>query len=112
MKKILTTIISFLIITSINAQTIIFRENFEGAKQPDGWTQVTSASDGGWRFGSSGYLSSNYFSFNNSTNLAATNDDACNCDKSLDKLITPTIDLTNYTSLHLTFDLYYFASKD
>ena len=39
--------------TSISAQTTLLQENFDAGIFPDGWTQETLASDGGWLVGES-----------------------------------------------------------
>lgn len=89
---------------------VIFEEDFESGVMPADWTIVTKATDGGWKVGTAAALSSQYFTIRpneGSTYFAATNDDACNCDKSDEYLITPAIDLTNHSSAVLKFDAYY-----
>lgn len=70
-----------------NAQ---FSEDFEGTtgtSLPAGWTQVTSATDGGFLTGTD--LSSAYFPINPHTRYVGTNDDDCDCDKSNEQLLSP-----------------------
>ncbi|MCB0662001.1 MAG: choice-of-anchor J domain-containing protein [Saprospiraceae bacterium] len=89
---------------------IIFEEDFESGEMPAGWTIETKASDGGWNVGTASALSSQYFPIrpnSGSTYIAGTNDDACNCDKSDEYLITPPIDLSNQTAAVLKFDAFY-----
>ena len=77
---------SLLVVGSAFSQ---YSENFEGTSGvalPAGWTQVTSASDGGY-ITSTDYTST-YFDFPAHTRYAGTNDDICNCDKSNEKLIS------------------------
>ena len=95
--------------TSIQAQ-IIFEENFESPELPEGWSVDTRATDGGWRFSNSGVLSSQYYMIpsNGSAGIASTNDDACNCDKSNDRLILPELDLSDVQAAVLQFDVHYF----
>jgi thiol-disulfide isomerase/thioredoxin len=90
------------------AQTIFLNENFNGTGLPAGWTQQTSASDGGWKVGSNTALQSQYFpipAFQG--NMVVTNDDACNCNKANEYLITPTIDLSGASAALLSFDVFY-----
>ena len=65
-------------------------ENFEGTAGtalPAGWTQVTTATDGGFKTGTA--LNSTYFAIPAHTRYVVTNDDICNCDKANEKLISP-----------------------
>lgn len=94
-----------------NAQNVILSEDFEGAALPTGWNIVTSATDGGYNFGLSTALESQYFPIAAHTNIAATNDDGCDCDKSNDQLITPSFDLTGLTTVTLSFDYYFFQGS-
>ena len=108
MKNIVLAIIIVCIYQSTHAQTI-FSEDFENLNLPIGWVVNSIATDGGWKVGNFASLSSQYFSIasNGSNGIIATNDDACNCNKIDDNLITPQIDLTNTTQAILSFDLYY-----
>lgn len=90
------------------AQTSIYTQNFEGTGLPTGWTQVSSASDGGWKFGTNTQLQSSSFPITPHTKMAATNDDACNCNKSNDLLKSPVMDFTGYTNVFMSFDNYYY----
>ena len=109
MKKILLSF-GFIVLslTFLKAQ-ILLEEDFEGGVVPPGWTITSSATDGGWKVGSPASLSSQFFSIqsNGSNNIAATNDDACNCNKSDEYFITPPLDFTNLTAVILSFDSYY-----
>ena len=109
MKQTSTLLTLFIMcIMNLNAQ-IIFEEDFEGGSVPAGWTIQTNATDGGWNVGTVASLSSQAFGIldNGSTRIAATNDDACNCDKSDEYFITPPIDLTNESTVVLSFDAFY-----
>ena len=101
-------IVFFCSYTSLEAQ-VIFEEDFEGGVLPASWTIQTNASDDGWNVGTVGQLSSQSFPIpsNGTANVIATNDDGCNCDKSNEYLITPSIDLTGLTAATLSFDAYY-----
>ncbi|MEM1322339.1 MAG: choice-of-anchor J domain-containing protein [Bacteroidota bacterium] len=106
--KSLLTLLLLMGFSLLNAQTVL-EENFEAGVIPAGWTQQTNASDGGWIVGSSDDNSSQYWNipFNGSSQIAATNDDACNCNKSNDLLITPAVDLSSYTTALLEVDIFY-----
>ena len=95
---------------AVNAQTVFLNEDFQASALPSGWSQVTNATDGGWNFGSASSLSSSYFSIPTHTNIAATNDDKCNCTKDNDRLITSSVDLSNATSAFLSFDILFYAA--
>jgi hypothetical protein len=101
-------VLAFLSTGFLNAQ-IIFEENFEGGVIPDGWMVQSSATDGGWLVGSSASISSQFFPItsNGSSGIAGTNDDDCNCDKSNEYLITPAIDLSDQSSVILSFDAFF-----
>lgn len=108
MKKQLLIVPALVLATSgmLNAQTIIFSENFEGTtgtSLPAAWTQTTLATDGGWKTGTT--LGSSSFSIPSHTRYMATNDDACNCNKSNDFVVTPSFTLTGTTSPKFTFDV-------
>ena len=108
-KKLLGFISISLLSTAAFCQTY-FTENFDAGVIPAGWTQTTLASDGGWKFGTSASLSSTSFTFpSTGSNIVATNDDACNCDKSADRLILPSVNLTTATAPYLLYDQFYFA---
>ena len=108
MKKLLLIQVIIISICSsqIQSQTI-FQEDFESGIQPAGWTQITNATDNGWKFGTSTALSSQYWAIpaNGSLRIAATNDDGCNCDKSNDYLITPPLNFTGLDGVALSVDI-------
>ena len=108
MKKLLLSLIGILGFFSFIQAQLIFQENFEGPGLPVDWTQITNATDGGWKVGTPEALSSQYLTFptNGSVQIAATNDDACNCDKSQDYLITPFLDFTTLPEVVLGFDMF------
>lgn len=96
----------FLFPLSLSAQTLL-QENFDVPGLPAGWSVQTAATDGGWSVGSAATLSSQYFGIpdNGSPGIAGTNDDACNCDKSQDLLISPPINLAGIQNPVLKVDL-------
>ena len=109
MKKILLTIMMAVFGSAmVFSQTVLVSEDFN-AGLPGDWTVTTNASDGGWVSGTSASIASQFWPVADSpdgTTFMATNDDACNCDKSQDRLVMPALDLTAQTgALFLTFDL-------
>lgn len=90
-----------------SAQTVLLQENFDGGALPDGWTQQTLATDGGWLGGVSTDLDSQWWPITPHGSMMATNDDACDCDKSADYLITPALDLSGLDNAMLAFSSYY-----
>ena len=88
MKKFLLA--STLLVSSVGMSQVV--EDFEGVTAPalpTGWTQVTSATDGG--YASTADISSQYFAVASHTNYVGTNDDVCNCDKSGEQLISAAV---------------------
>ncbi|MGB3075468.1 MAG: Omp28-related outer membrane protein [Chitinophagales bacterium] len=101
--------LSLLFMTSAGwSQTTIYTQDFEGTGLPTDWSQVTNADDGGWKFGTNTQLQSASFPISAHTKMACTNDDACNCDKSNDMLISPAMDFTAYSNVFMSFDNYYY----
>ena len=97
-------------ITKFNSQTYILNvETFEssGLDIPDLWSESGFSTDGIWNVGSNIDVSSQFWNVPEHTQFAYSNDDACNCDKSLDRLILPEQDFTNYSeSPVLVFDAF------
>ncbi len=93
--------------SSISAQTILLSEDFEAATFPNNWSQSTNATDGGWLLGTNTSLDSEYWPIAPHGNFIATNDDACDCDKSMDYLIMPPLDLSSSTVVALQFQNYF-----
>ncbi len=107
MKKFVTLSLLLLAVCTLNAQ-VLLEENFEGGSIPSGWTQQTDASDGGWKVGTASALSSLSFPIpDNSSKVAATNDDGCDCNKLADYLILPPLDFSAVTVPKLKFDVFY-----
>ena len=110
MKQLLLAAV-LLVGLSAHAQTI-WEENFDGGNTlPTGWSQVTLATDGGWKVGQGAGLSSqSYVIPTNGSNVIATNDDGCGnaCDKLAEYLITPVLDLSGTTNLFITMDMVYY----
>ncbi|MFT4666953.1 MAG: polyhydroxybutyrate depolymerase [Polaribacter sp.] len=91
----------------ISAQTILLSEDFEDPIFPSLWDQATNATDGGWLLGTNTALESEFWSIAPHGNFIATNDDACDCDKSTDYLILPPLDLSASTVVALEFQNYF-----
>ncbi len=109
MKKLLLSIL--LVSASFGltkAQTTILSEDFEGGAVPASWNNITNATDGGWIVGDAATLSTASFPIDAHTTIAATNDDACNCDKSNDIITTGTIDLSAQTTVFMSFASYFY----
>lgn len=97
--------------TALKAEEVYFTEDFEGKVLPSEWEIYSKATDDGYLFGTSSELSSKYWTIpDNGGNFAASNDDECNCDKSDDRLITSSFDLSNATNAFLSFDYVFQAS--
>lgn len=101
----------FLASTNLSGQTILVDENFDVGTFPSGWTQTSNATDGGWLMGNNNSLQSQWWSIAAHGNFIATNDDACDCDKTLDYLIMPPLDLSTLTSAVLQFESYFDAGS-
>ncbi|MDG2226829.1 MAG: choice-of-anchor J domain-containing protein [Flavobacteriales bacterium] len=110
MKTIFILVIA-LSTTNLFAQTTLVDENFDGTAFPAGWTQTSNATDGGWLMGNNNSLQSQWWSIAAHGNFIATNDDACDCDKTLDYLIMPHLDLSTITSAVLQFESYFDAGS-
>ena len=108
MKKHLFTLALCFGCIAMHAQVLLM-EGFENGNLPVGWTQLTNATDNGWKVGTSTGLSSQYWPIapNGSARIAATNDDGCNCDKSNDYLILPLLNFTGLTGIALTADVFF-----
>ena len=108
MKQLTALLFTFLLCsTHIFGQTVLLSEDFELGVLPAGWSQSTNSTDGGWLHGTNTSLQSTYWSIAAHGNFIATNDDACDCDKSEDYLITPSMDLTGMASVVLQFQNYF-----
>ncbi len=94
--------------------TLPFFEDFENGF-PCNWSRTQDVSSTGWQMGDAATLSSTYWAIpgTNATNMIASNDDACNCDMSLDFLITPMFDFSSISPLAnvtMTFEAFYDSS--
>ena len=98
--------LSFLSFNSVFAQTILLEENFSSTSQsglPVLWSQSTLSTDGGWLNGSSNQLQSQWWGIEPHGTFVATNDDACDCNKSEDYLITPPLNFGALDNAILSF---------
>jgi hypothetical protein len=111
MKKSLLTL-SAVLAASVSFSQIIISENFNGTSGtaiPATWTQVTSATDGGYKSGTNTGLSSSNFAVPSldGTRIVGTNDDGCNCNKANERLISPVFDLSSATSAVLDVNVFF-----
>jgi hypothetical protein len=115
-KKILLTTILLAIFgvkqNYLHAQ-IFFTETFEGAMGangiPAGWSETGLSTDGIYNVGTNLNASSPYVAFPaaiQGTKFAYTNDDACNCNKSADRLILPVQNFTGMAGVTLIYDVF------
>jgi PKD repeat protein len=91
------------------SNTLPFFEDFENGL-PCNWSTSQAPGSDGWLWGDATTLSSLNWTIPSHTNFMASNDDACDCDMSLDFLITPVFDFSQYTaltSITLNFEAYY-----
>ncbi len=105
MKK-FYTFIFFLCMASLSFGQILLSEDFEGGLPAD-WSVETMATDGGWNATTAAAIASEYWapSTDNATGIMGTNDDECDCDKSADRLISPSIDMSMATNVFMSFDM-------
>ena len=108
MKKLFTFLTLFIFALNIS-DAQIFSEDFEAGALPDGWTIESNATDGGWLFGSD--LGGGSFPIPTHTKYAGTNDDACNCNKANENLITNSFDLPAEGIVYLSLE-YFFVDGD
>jgi hypothetical protein len=115
-KKLLSLAVMLQAFFALNsqAQTTFINETFSGNELPEGWTSLVDnpdSSDGGWKVGSSSAISSQYLNIPAiDGNMAATNDDRCNCNKFDDRLISPSINLSTASNAFLSFDYFYYKA--
>ena len=109
MKKLLFILFCFPLIGL--GQTILLEEDFEGVTFPLGWTQTTNSTDGGWLLGTNTLLQSQWWTIGAHGKFIATNDDECDCDKTVDYLIMPPFNLSTITSAVLQFQSYFDAGS-
>ena len=106
MTRILSLFMALCALTA-QAQTVLLTENFDAGVLPDGWSQQTLATDGGWLTGTSAQLESQWWAIAPHGNIIATNDDGCDCDKSEDYLILPELDFSGVDNAILAFSTYF-----
>ncbi len=94
--------------TFSSGQTVLLNEGFEGQGLPQGWTAEAAQGSDGWRFGTSQELSAlATLVFPEHGRFAATNDETCNCNKNLDRLILPTQNFAGHSNVFLLFESYF-----
>lgn len=112
MKKHLLFVFALLTCSALSAQVYLSEDfNGSGTTMPSGWSMETAdASSDGWLRDASGNLASQYWGYpDNGTKIMSTNDDNCDCDKSADRLIFPTVDLSSAAAPFVLFEKYFFA---
>lgn len=106
----LLLVIFFLFSNDVFAQTILLEEDFSSNSQgslPELWSQSTLSNDGGWLTGTRSELQSQWWGIEPHGTFVATNDDACDCNKSEDYLITPPLNLSALDNALLSFSSYF-----
>ena len=107
MKNLAVVLCTLFIYGTVHSQNILIDEDFEGANLPAGWSISTNASDGGWNLGTNQNIESQWWSVAPHGNIIGTNDDDCDCDKSMDYLIMPPMDFSSSVAVALQFENYY-----
>ena len=107
MKNLATVLFALFIFGSAYSQNVLLNEDFEGSSLPIGWSISTNASDGGWNLGTNQNIESQWWSVAPHGNIIGTNDDDCDCDKSMDYLIMPPMDFSSSVAVALQFENYY-----
>ena len=107
MKNLAVVLCALFIFGSYYSQNILLNEDFEGSSLPIGWSISTNASDGGWNLGTNQNIESQWWSVAPHGNIIGTNDDDCDCDKSMDYLIMPPMDFSSSVAVALQFENYY-----
>lgn len=90
----------FLLFSCVFSQAQVQTQNFDGTSLPTGWTATAVSGTKNWTFGSGDMPNGAISDF--TTNAAIFVD--INATNNIAELISPTIDVSNYTSLSLSFD--------
>jgi len=95
--------------SELGASTTILTEDFEGGVLPVGWSRTQAGGSAGMVIDIVANHNSGNFTIpaTNASNVACSNDDVCNCDMSVDYLVTPSMDLSASVAATLTFDAYH-----
>ncbi|MCI5055423.1 MAG: choice-of-anchor J domain-containing protein, partial [Flavobacteriales bacterium] len=91
---------------SSSSQNILFEESFD-AGFPSNWTQNNNGSGSSWEVGHAIAASSPNWRVTENGSFVYTNDDQCNCDKSLDELISPPIVLSGISNAYLGIEFFF-----
>ena len=106
MRLLITLFLAALSFNAVFAQNTLLEEDFETVSQnglPALWSQSTLSSDGGWLNGTNSQLQSEWWGIDPHGNFMATNDDACDCNKSEDYLILPSLNLSGSSNVVMSF---------
>jgi trimeric autotransporter adhesin len=113
-RFLLSTLTSVIMFASMANAQVFFSETFEGTMGangiPAGWSETGLSTDGIYTVGNAAAATSPYVTAPaaiQGTRFAFTNDDACNCDKSVDRLILPVQNFTAYAGVTLNFDQWF-----
>jgi hypothetical protein len=92
---------------------VFFTQTFEGTMGangiPTGWSETGLSTDGIYTVGTNANATSAYVTFPaaiQGTKFAYTNDDACNCDKSVDRLILPVQTFAGMAGVTMIYDVF------
>ncbi len=107
MQRLLITAFIFFIGSYSFSQNVLLSEDFENSSLPPEWSQYTLSNDGGWINGNNEDLQSEWWTIQANGNFIATNDDACDCDKSKDYLILPLLDLSSVDYAIMSFSTFF-----
>ena len=97
----------FFIAPNLFIAQVFLQEDFESPTFPSEWSQSSNADDGGFLLGTADDLESEWWPIADHGNILATNDDACDCDKSVDYLIMPPFDFSTASTVILQFQNYF-----
>jgi hypothetical protein len=113
-RFLLSTLTAVIMFASMANAQVFFSETFEGTMGangiPAGWTETGLSTDGIYTVGNAAAATSPYVTAPaaiQGTRFAFTNDDACNCNKSVDRLILPVQNFTAYAGVTLSFDQWF-----
>lgn len=107
MNKLLLVVFSLIVLQGSLYSQLLWQDPLDNPSTFSQWAQQTQEVQSQWMQGSAQALSSAYWKIPHRVGVAATNDDACNCNKSKDVLFSPWISLNQEDSLILSVDLFF-----
>ncbi|MCI5056023.1 MAG: T9SS type A sorting domain-containing protein [Flavobacteriales bacterium] len=90
----------------------VFCETFDdylSTNLPSGWVSNSLSPNGGYTMQTAATVNSGSWNIDPSGQFLITNDDLCNCDASQELIETPSIDLSGYNNVYLSFDYWHDA---